>query len=290
MKLDALFREIGAAAWGSCAYRDLRLAPEQQERVRGLLAEPKGVFVAAFPYFAGNEPGNLSYYARGEDYHRVLTRRLSAAAEQLKKAWPEHTFLPGADNSPLDERQCARLAGVGVIGRHGLVMVEPYGSWVFLGTILTDLPLPSAPEPAPDCIGCGACVRACPGGALRTQPFDENRCLSALTQKKGALTEEEEKLLRAHPLIWGCDICQQVCPYNREARRSSLEELTGTAEHPTISSLSEEDLEGLSNRTFREKYGERAFAWRGPAVLRRNLELKRDSTEEQPHFCGLERK
>ena len=107
--------------------------------------------------------------------------------------------------------------------------------------------------------------------------FDPDRCLSALTQKKGTLTPEEEGLLKAHPLIWGCDCCQLACPYNQEALAAPLPELAGeTRALPYLASLSLSDLEGLTNRTFREIYGKRAFAWRGPAVLRRNLTLKKE--------------
>lgn len=275
VKLDALFTAAGAAGWGSCAFQSLSLSPDNREKALTLCPGAKGVLVAAFPYFAGNRPGNLSLYARGEDYHRSVIRRLNTVAGALQDTFPEHRFLVGADSSPLDERQCARLAGLGIQGKNGLVIVPPYGSWVFLGTILTTLPLQSPPEPAPACIGCNACVRACPGGALRATPFDESRCLSALTQKKGALTSQEEELLRAHPLIWGCDICQQVCPYNRDAARSLLPDLTGEGEQPYLARLQADDLEGLSNKTFRAKYGHRAFAWRGPGVLRRNLKLKK---------------
>ncbi|MCD8050908.1 MAG: DUF1730 domain-containing protein [Clostridiales bacterium] len=280
MTTAELFAQSGAAAWGTCAFVDLRLSPESRQKALTLCPEARGVYVAAYPYFAGDRPGNLSLYARGADYHQSLLRRLRGVAEQLALLHPEHRFVPGTDSSPLDERQCAWLAGVGVLGRNGLVIVEPYGSWVFLGTVLTDLPLPSAAVPAPDCIGCGACVRACPGGALDSLPFDESKCLSALTQKKGQLTADEEVMLAAHPLIWGCDLCQQVCPYNRDAALSLLTDLTGQdAAQPYLPSLAPEDLEGLSNRTFREKYGGRAFAWRGPGVLRRNLALKRKKGE-----------
>ena len=186
-----------------------------------------------------------------------------------KPSCPERTTLP--------ERQCARLAGLGILGRHGLVIVPPYGSWVFLGTILTDLPLPSASTPAPDCPGCNACIRACPSGALTETGCDVARCLSDLTQKKGTLTAEQKAQLQAHPLIWGCDFCQLACPYNRDAQVSPLPELTGqTEETPYLASLSSEDLEGLTNRTFRAVFGNRSFAWRGPAVLRRNLAWKEE--------------
>lgn len=275
MKHDESFARSGAAAWGTCAFSDLILSPTAKEQALQLCPDAQGVYIAAFPYFAGYRPGNLSLYARGEDYHRALRRRLETVVLGLEALFPNNRFVPGTDSSPLDERQCARLAGVGVRGQNGLVIVEPYGSWVFLGTILTDLVLPSAPEPASACIGCGACVRACPTGALDNGTCAEERCLSALTQKKGVLTEAEEALLKAHPLVWGCDLCQRVCPYNRAPLFSSLPDLTGEEGVPYLASLTEEDLEGLSNRGFKAKYGNRAFAWRGAGVLRRNLELKK---------------
>lgn len=278
MDLETLFAQAGASGWGCCAFADLTLSPEAIKQANTLCPHPAGVFVAAFPYWAGAEPppGNLSLYARGEDYHRVLLRRLTEVAQQLERADPAHRFVPGSDASPLDERQCARLAGLGLLGRHGLVILPPYGSWLFLGTILTDLPLASAPVPAPDCPNCGACVRACPAGALREDGVDPDRCLSALTQKKGALTAGEAALLEAHPLIWGCDCCQLACPYNQGGSATPLPELAGeTPEAPYLAALASSDLEGLTNRTFRETYGNRAFAWRGPGVLRRNLSLKK---------------
>lgn len=274
-----LFDQIGAAGWGCCSFGDLTLSPEARIKAETLCPHPAGVFVAAFPYFSGLRPGNLSLYARGEDYHRVILRRLNQAAEYLSHSFPENTFIPGSDASPLDERACARLAGLGIMGRHGLVILPPYGSWLFLGTILTDCSLPSAPAPAPDCPGCGACLRACPTGALQERgSIDPSRCLSALTQKKGALTVDEEALLKTHPLIWGCDCCQLACPYNQDALNSALPDLTGdTAAIPYLPSLSLSDLDGLTNRTFRNAYGTRAFAWRGPGVLRRNLTLKKEN-------------
>lgn len=263
-----------AAAWATCDFHQLTLSEDARADCLRLCPQASGVIIAAFPYYAGDRSGNLSLYARGEDYHRCVTRRLNSSAQRLKELFPEHSFVVGSDNSPLDERQCARLAGLGIMGRHGLVILPPFGSWLFLGTILTDLPLPSGEQPSPDCIGCNACVRACPSGALRHTPFDEEKCLSALTQKKGTLTQEQETLLKQHPLIWGCDLCQRACPYNREAELSPLADLTGRGDIPYLSDLTAEDMEGLTNKTFRAKYGDRAFAWRGPAVLRRNLSLK----------------
>ena len=219
--LNELFAAAGAAAWGGVAFRRLLpfLSTEALEKVEALCPRPKTVLAAAFPYYAGERPGNLSLYARGEDYHTVVVRRLNTVCEALAEQYPGESFFPSADNSPLPEREAA-----------------------------------------------------CPAGAMGEGGPDVSRCLSELTQKKGALTGEEEARLKAHPLIWGCDFCQRACPFNADPALSPLPEFSTDL----VDSLENADLEGLTNRTFREKYGGRAFAWRGPGPLRRNLELKRE--------------
>lgn len=273
--LDKLFAAAGAAAWGGVAFRRLLpfLSTDALEKVETLCPRPRTVLAAAFPYFAGERPGNLSLYARGEDYHAVVVRRLNTVCEALAEQYPGESFFPSSDNSPLPEREAAWLAGIGLRGASGLLILPPYGTYVFLGTILTGAAL-ELPErsPAPDCPRCGACRAACPAGAMGEGGPDVSRCLSELTQKKGALTGEEEARLKAHPLIWGCDFCQRACPFNAAPALSPLPEFSTDL----VDSLENADLEGLTNRTFREKYGGRAFAWRGPGPLRRNLELKRE--------------
>ncbi|WP_186567257.1 epoxyqueuosine reductase [Lawsonibacter celer] len=272
--LDAAFAAAGAAGWGAVAYGRLApaMSPAARERAEEACPCPAAVLVAAFPYYAGNRPGNLSLYARGRDYHAVVTARLNTVCSFLKEHYPGYLFLPAADNSPLPEREAARLAGLGMMGWNGLVILPPYGTYLFLGTILTDAPLPvEEVPPSPDCPGCGRCVSACPGGALGPDGFALERCLSHLTQKKGELTEKENALVAAHPLVWGCDFCQRVCPFNDHPALSPLPEFTCGL----VARVAPEDLEGLTNRAFQEKYGAYAFAWRGPAVLRRNLELQK---------------
>lgn len=274
---EDLFRAAGAAGWGQLAYGALRacMTGAAQGRAADLLGrEPAGVFVAAFPYYSGEMEGNLSRYARGRDYHQAVTRRLEAVCGALRQRHPDRVFLTLADNSPLPEGQAARLAGLGLAGRNGLTILPPYGSWIFLGTILTNLPLEAERPTAPGCCGCGACVEACPTGALRTHDFEG--CLSNLTQKKGPLTPEEARAVAGHDLAWGCDACQLVCPYNREAAETALPEFRGDL----LRRLAPEDVAGLSNRAFREKYPDRSFTWRGPKPLRRNLELQRRSRED----------
>ena len=273
--LDKAFAAAGAAAWGGAAFSGLAggMAPEAVARAEALCPSPKTVLAAAFPYYAGDRPGNLSLYARGADYHGVITRRLNTVCELLREKYPEDTFYPSADSSPLPEREAAWRAGIGLRGENGLLILPPYGTYVFLGTILTgaELPLPERP-PAPACPRCGACRAACPTGAMDAGGPDPSRCLSELTQKKGALTGAEAARLKAHPLIWGCDFCQKACPCNAAPAPSPLPEFSENL----VDGLAPADLEGLTNRAFREKYGDRAFAWRGPGPLRRNLSLKED--------------
>lgn len=105
--LDKWFAAAGAAAWGGVAFRRLLpfLSTGAREKVETLCPAPETVLVAAFPYYAGERPGNLSLYARGEDYHRVVTRRLNTVCDALRRKYPEESFVPAADNSPLPERE-----------------------------------------------------------------------------------------------------------------------------------------------------------------------------------------
>ena len=146
-----------------------------------------------------------------------------------------------------------------------------------MGTVLTDLPFdgPGA-APSPGCGNCGRCAAACPGGALREERFDPEKCLSHLTQKKGELSPEQAALLSAHPLAWGCDRCQEVCPYNAAPEATELSPFL----EDLVENITPAMVEGATNRSFRAQWGERAFAWRGPAVLRRNLALQNRPKEE----------
>lgn len=272
MTTETLWKNAGAAAWGTCAYADLlpHMDGEARERAAALCPSPAGVYAAAFPYFAGDAPGNLSLYARGEDYHLVLLRRLEGVCGGLRALHPGRTFLPLVDNSPLPERVCAALAGVGLRGRNTLTILPPWGSYVFLAAVLTDLPLETVQFSTKFCTNCGKCLAACPTGALSEGGLDRDKCLSALTQKKGELTGAEREKLSRHPYAWGCDLCQRVCPYNAGAPLTPLAEFR----EDLIAELSRGDVENLTKRQFQEKFPARAFTWRGPGVLRRNLELQ----------------
>lgn len=224
----------------------------------------RSIIIAAFPYFNGVSEGNISLYARGEDYHAVLKRILSGVAEMLPKG-EKHTVA--ADVSPIDERYAACVAGLGVMGKNGLFISETLGSFVFFGAVLTTSELDCLPvREVRSCINCGKCVLACPGGAIG-EKVDYARCVSGISQKKGELTKEERELLRSSGMVFGCDACQLCCPYNSELSVTPIEAF----KTDLISALKPDELEGISNKKFREKYGKYAFSWRGAALLRRNV-------------------
>lgn len=277
--MEQMLREIcklsGAADAGCVAreYYASHMSAEQCRKAEELLPGHSGLICAVFPYFAGQAEGNLSLYARGQDYHTVIKTRLEQAAAWLRQETGAQ-FIPLADVSPFPEVWAAACAGLGKLGQNGLLLTPRYGSFVFIGLLVTDLPLSGGSQPVP-CRGCGACLRACPGAALgQNGRVTESRCLSALTQQRGTLTEEQAAAVAAHPLIWGCDACQLACPENRQAAETALLEFRDDL----LCSLGEAEV-ALGDRAFRRQFAGRAFTWRGVQPLRRNLELKKEKTK-----------
>ncbi len=271
--MQELWNAVDAVAWGAVDFDGILAVLDETARQACVQACPhaRSVLIAAFPYFAGTASGNIARYARGRDYHLVLGECLQAVCDALQARCPEAQFVPWVDSSPLPERAIARLAGIGEQGWNNLLLLPQYGSYVFLGTILTDAPIEATRHSPPKvCTHCGACRRACPTHALSEDGFFPEKCLSHLSQKKGDLLPWEETALQKSPLVWGCDICQSVCPCNQAVPLSPIPAFRENLLH----SLKSEDLEGLSNRSFREAYGDRAFAWRGVNLLRRNLQRK----------------
>ena len=127
------------------------------------------------------------------------------------------------------------------------------------------------------CIKCGKCVKYCPGNALLgNYEMNPKRCLSYITQKKGDLEEEEEKVLKENKKVFGCDICQDICPHNKNIPITSIERF----KQDTILKLDAEEINDISNKEFKRRYGNRAFSWRGKNIIKRNINIVSEKPNE----------
>lgn len=248
---------------------------DQQERLspEKLLPGARSFFVILFPYKPlKKEAGNIALYARPEDYHRINHRYMDRIIQRMEESYPEEKFLALTDTSPMVDRWLAYAAGLGFFGRNHCLIHPIYGSYVTIGAILTTLYLPPDTPLTLSCGSCHLCEKACPGRILGREPLNPWHCKSYLTQKKENLSPEECDIVKKTPLIFGCDACQNCCPFNQKAPPSPLPEI----KENRIPSLSEEMMETLSNRAFDRTYRNYAFAWRGKKVLLRNWKIVHD--------------
>lgn len=224
------------------------------------------VIIFAVPYLTKVSAGkrNVSSYAVSRDYHLFFKDLFSSLISKLNQRYPSNKFLGFTDHSPIDEIHASTLAGIGVIGSNHLLITEKYSSYVFIGEIITDAVLPSFAKEIKQCINCKKCINACPVN------MEISKCLSALTQKKGELTISEQEAIKSHGFAWGCDKCQSACPYTVNAIKNNTiytdveffnENLTPYLTHEDVENMSEND------------FSERAYSWRGKAVIERNLKI-----------------
>jgi epoxyqueuosine reductase len=238
--------------------------------------------------------GWISRYAWGQDYHEVMWERLNVLLECLGERFSERHFARAyADTGPVAERIFAKYAGLGWIGKNTLLLDEKLGSWFFLGVIVTSLELASSlaageMPPADLCGNCRQCLDACPTQAL-IEPYvmDARKCISYLTiELRGGIPVEFREPIGRN--VYGCDICQDVCPYNREAPVTEIADFAPRS-WPEGRSLLEPQLEwlaGMSAEEFREKFRGSAMKrtkWRGlvrnASIALGNQKLRRGSPE-----------
>lgn len=186
-----------------------------------VLAGARSVIVCALAYHRGDEPSplaeaDIARYARGRDYHNFLRKRLRKLAAWLRASYGV-AAAPLVDTSPVLERAWARRAGVGFVGKNGCVIVPGLGSYVLLGEVVTDLALPPDTPMEERCGACTRCLDACPTQAFAAPwVLDARRCVSYLTiEHPGAVPHELRAGIGAR--VFGCDVCQEVCPFNRTA-------------------------------------------------------------------------
>ena len=211
----------------------------------------------------GKGHGIVARYAYGEDYHITFQKRF---AELKEVALKQGYHIEGkADISPVDERQLGLISGLGFIGYNDLLIHPKFGTYMMLGTVFIQEALTESVVTIDDSCGdCRLCIDACPGDALSTEGYIENKCLSFKNQMKLPFQLDEVKPFKT--MIFGCDICQRVCPKN-----TNIHPLT----HPEFDPDGAEridlaELLTLSNRAIQRKYKEYAFSFRGGLLLKRN--------------------
>jgi epoxyqueuosine reductase len=190
-----------------------------------ILDGAKSVIVCALAYHrdgvddgpAGPDGAVIARYARGQDYHGFFRKRLRRFADWIRAEFPGHDARAVVDTAPVLERAWARLAGVGFVGKNGMVIVPGLGSYVLLGEVITTVEFASDEPMASRCGECTRCLDACPTDAFdRAYVLDARRCVSYLTiELRGEIPESLREGVGNR--LFGCDVCQEVCPYNRTA-------------------------------------------------------------------------
>ncbi|NOX37211.1 MAG: tRNA epoxyqueuosine(34) reductase QueG [Calditrichaeota bacterium] len=196
---------------------------DHRARPQSFFPDARSVVMVALNYYRENEPisrtpdeGNVSIYARGRDYHRVMRKKLKRLLRYIQELQPEAKGRVCVDSFPIMEKPLARRAGLGWIGKHTNLILKQRGSYFFLGALLLSLELPpDTPFEMDFCGRCTRCLDACPTDAL-IAPYvlDASRCISYLTiEHVGEIAPDLEDQMGNW--VFGCDICQEVCPWNR---------------------------------------------------------------------------
>jgi epoxyqueuosine reductase len=262
-----LFEWLGAGFHGEMAW--MNREPEKRVDPRLIFADARSMIVLAINYYTPHEhqaspaSGKISRYAWGDDYHEVVREKLRELLNWIKDEFPGADGKLCVDTTPVLEKAWAVRAGLGWIGKNSNVITTEFGSWVFLGEIILNIELEYDTETVPDhCGSCTACIDACPTGAI-VGPYavDSRKCISYATIE---LRDEElpgEIADNLNGWMYGCDICQDVCPWNR-------------FEKPTVeprfqpryseTSLSLDAIEEMQHKAYVERF-------RGSAMKRAKL-------------------
>lgn len=205
---------------GEMAY--MAREPEQRTHPQRIFPEAHSVIVVALNYYTpdqhSNTPtsGKVSRYAWGDDYHEVVGGKLRELLDWIKQRWPEADGKVCVDIQPVMDKAWAVHAGLGWMGKHTNVITQEYGSWIFIGELLLNLELEyDDREVADQCGSCTLCIDACPTGAI-VEPYllDSNLCISHATIESRLPEMSAEVAEELEGWVYGCDICQDVCPWN----------------------------------------------------------------------------
>lgn len=250
----------------------------------------KSIIVLGVSYNTGFKPkkihrlnGTISMTSWGRDYHKVLREKIDALIGKIKEK-QDFEYKAFVDTGPLVDRELARKAGVGFLGKNCSIINEQFGSFIFLGYILSDIELNPNTTVLDNCGDCDACLRACPTGALESAyNLNPKKCISYLTQTKEVIPEELRKKMGNR--IYGCDTCQKVCPKNKQVKLSTIKDFIPI---DTQGSIDLENLLFISNKNFKREFASMAGSWRGRNILKRNAIIAIGNMKDRANIPLLE--
>ena len=262
--------------------RWLENAPARRTDPREIFPTARSVVCLALNYYTPrqhtNAPdtGKISRYAWGDDYHDVVGEKLKALLAWIKEQWPEADGKTCVDIQPVMDKAWAVRAGLGWLGKHSNVITRDYGSWVFLGELLLNLELACDTERVSDhCGSCAACLDACPTQAI-VAPYvvDSSKCLSYATIESRGPELPETVINKTDGWLYGCDVCQDVCPWNRFEKPT---EEARFAPRPGLVSPDLSEIMALTPETYAAKFRRSAIKRAKLSGLQRNARALREA-------------
>ena len=237
--------------------------------------EAKSIISVGINYYVGKDQshilfdGKISNYAWGDDYHDVVKKRLFQLLGWIKESQPKIKGIVCVDTSPVMDKVWAQRAGLGWLGKHTNLITRDHGSWLFLGELILDIDLEfDSPFDVDLCGSCTACIDACPTQALNEYQIDAGKCISYLTiEHRGDLPADQNNL---HGWVYGCDICQDVCPWNEKFSETS--DISEFKPRPEILNWTNEDWQNLDEDGFRKLFRGSAVKRTKYVGLKRNIE------------------
>ncbi|MFS0878434.1 tRNA epoxyqueuosine(34) reductase QueG [Metabacillus niabensis] len=255
--------------------------PDIEKRVTPVALLPKASSIIsialAYPSKMKNAPRSTKEERRGifcraswgQDYHTILRDRLGKLETFLKEKVPDIQVKSMVDTGELSDRAVAERAGIGWSGKNCAIITPEFGSYVYLGEMITNFPFPPDTPMEDQCGSCTKCLDVCPTGALvQGGQLDSTKCIAFLTQTKGFLPDEYRTKIGNR--IYGCDTCQTICPVNKGKDFHFHEEMEPD---PEIAKPKLKPLLTISNKEFKEKYGHISGSWRGKKPIQRNAIL-----------------
>ena len=248
---------------------------DERGNIHTYFPEARSVIAVGMNYYTGNDQDDLrsdykfSNYAWGDDYHTVLKKQLYQLLNWIKENNSKVKGVVCVDTSPVMDKVWAQRGGLGWIGKHTNLISRDLGSWLFLGELILDLELDyDAPFEEDLCGTCLACIESCPTQALDEYKIDAGKCISYLTiEHRGELPESQSDL---HGWIYGCDVCQEVCPWNE---KFAIETKTGEFQpRKEIVEFISEDWDSLDEDSFKRIFKESAVKRTKFVGLKRNID------------------